>query len=107
MLQKKRKKCGENQRQWPRDKAYKCACIDRLSKLQYKYIYIREHLLQLFLGGVYLHSYDFFSWNKQWGRGEKFILPLRESLSQGWSTQKSLTRMVHIQLSWAACMSSK
>jgi hypothetical protein len=33
MLQKKGKKCGENQRQRPRDKAYKCACIDRLSKL--------------------------------------------------------------------------
>jgi hypothetical protein len=36
---KKRKKSDENQRQRPRDKAYKCACIDRLSKLLYKYKY--------------------------------------------------------------------
>jgi hypothetical protein len=36
---KKGKKCGENQRQRPKNKAYKCACIDRLSKLLYKYKY--------------------------------------------------------------------
>lgn len=95
MLQKRRKKCGENQRQRPRNKAYKCACIDTLSKLLYK-INIREHLLQLFLGHRLLAFlwFLFLEQTMRGGWGSPFYHwrkifqkdgPPR-NLSQGWST---------------------